>query len=156
MHAPPGYGPRPVNTGWYAGFGQLQRGVTELVPYATDASRFAGATFDPSGIYRLEAVMRWLREDVGIGPSEISSHVGGLQSDFIEHSAPPGELLPPDGFDRGNFLTYRTDRAGEIYESLHQRGVITDYRSDRLRIGFGIYQDIEDVEQLVEIMGTVL
>jgi selenocysteine lyase/cysteine desulfurase len=31
-------------------------------------------------------------------------------------------------------------------------GVITDYRADRLRIGFGIYQDEADVDRLIEIL----
>lgn len=156
MHVPPGFGPRPVDTGWYAGFGQLQDGVSELVPYGTDASRFAGATFDPSGIYRLEAVLRWLGDDEKIGPADISTHVRHLQRMFMEKARPPGELLPPEGHERGNFLTYRTDRAGAIYQSLHDRGVITDHRSDRLRIGFGVYHERDDVERLVGVLDEVL
>jgi selenocysteine lyase/cysteine desulfurase len=30
--------------------------------------------------------------------------------------------------------------------------VITDYRGDRLRIGFGIYQDASDVDRLAEVL----
>jgi selenocysteine lyase/cysteine desulfurase len=30
--------------------------------------------------------------------------------------------------------------------------VITDYRADRLRLGFGIYHDETDVDQLVDII----
>ena len=29
------------------------------------------------------------------------------------------------------------------------KGVITDFRGDRLRIGFGVYQDEEDVDRLL-------
>jgi selenocysteine lyase/cysteine desulfurase len=32
--------------------------------------------------------------------------------------------------------------------------VITDYRGDRLRIGFGIYHDPEDVDRLVSEVGA--
>ena len=64
LHSPPGYGARPVDTGWYAGFGQLETGVSGQIPYSQDGSRFAGATYDVSGIYRLQAVLRWLQ---GIG-----------------------------------------------------------------------------------------
>ncbi len=155
LYAPNGYGPRPVDTGWYAGFGTLEQGEAGTVAYAEDASRFAGATFDPSGIYRLEAVLRWL-DRVGVGPGEISKHVKGLQAHFLEAGPQPGELIPPEGTERGNFLTYRTNRASELYRKLHDRHVITDYRADRLRIGFGIYHDQSDVDRLVEHLLSVL
>lgn len=155
LHAPPGQGPRPVNTGWYAGFGELESGVGDLVPYGTDASRFAGATFDPSGVYRLDAVLSWLSRQ-GVGPAEISGHVQMLQEQFVSSCPAPGEIIPPEDFTRGNFLSYRTERAGELYARLHDRGVITDYRGDRLRIGFGIYHDESDVERLVGIFSDII
>lgn len=155
LYAPDGYGPRPVNTGWYAGFGQLESGVSGTIPFAADASRFAGATFDPSGIYRLEAVLAWLEAE-GVGPGEISRHVRGLQESFIEMAPAPGELIPPPGSDRGNFLTYRTQRAGDLYRDLHEQRVITDYRADRLRIGFGLYHDHDDVKRLAEILRDIV
>lgn len=155
LHAPNGYGQRPVNTGWYAGFGQLETGVSGAVPYGADASRFAGATFDPSGVYRLEAVLSWLEAE-GIGPAEIYRHAQTLQDSFVEMAPAPGELIPPSGSERGNFLTYRTEDAGDLYRRLHDQKVITDYRTDRLRIGFGIYHDHDDVKRLAEILREIL
>ncbi len=154
MHCPTGYGPRPVDTGWYAGFGQLESGVSEQIHYAPDASRFAGATFDVSGVYRMRAVLTWLNHR-GVSVSDIRTHVTGLQQQFLEGGTLPGELVPPLPHERGNFLTFRTPRAGEVYNSLHDRKVITDYRGDRLRIGFGIYQDEQDVERLIGALGEV-
>jgi selenocysteine lyase/cysteine desulfurase len=154
LHSPVGYGRRPVDTGWYAGFGQLETGVGDHVPYATDGSRFAGATFDPSGIYRLDAVLTWL-ESEGMTPTSIHSHVRSLQEHFLAGGPGPGELLPPRQHKRGNFLSFRSDRAGDTYRSLHDRGVITDFRGDRLRIGFGIYQDEEDVDRLLEMIAGI-
>lgn len=155
LHAPPGYGPRPVDTGWYAGFGQLEVGVSERVPFAEDGSRFAGATYDPSGIYRLEAVLGWLAKE-GVTPGAIHSHAVSLQERFLARDPSLGELLPPRLAERGNFLTFRSENAGRIYRSLHDRNVITDHRGDRLRIGFGVYHDEDDVDRLWEqVIGTV-
>lgn len=152
MHCPPGYGERPVNTGWYASFGLLEEGSGDNVPYAPDGSRFSGATHDPSGIYRMDAVLSWL-ESEGVGPVDIHNHVAELQELFLERvERPPGTLLPPSGVERGNFLTFQSPDARHYYQSLHDRGVITDYRRDRLRIGFGIYQNAEDVERLSGIV----
>ena len=155
LHAPPGYGERPVNTGWYAGFGQLESGVSNRVSYGSDGSRFAGATYDSSGIYRIDAVLGWLEEE-GVTPAEISNHVQGLQDQFLKGGVSPGTLVPSEEHTRGNFLTYKSDRAGDIYGALHARSVITDYRGDRLRIGFGIYQDEDDVERLVAILDETM
>lgn len=155
LHAPSGYGERPVNTGWYAGFGQLESGVSAVVPYGSDGSRFSGATFDVSGVYRMRAVLAWLASE-GVTPADISEHVGGLQGRFLDKGVVPGELIPPDGLARGNFLTFRTPEAERLYEALHNLGVISDYRSDRLRLGFGVYHDDEDVDRLAAALLTVL
>lgn len=151
MHCPPGYANRPVDTGWYAGFGQLEAGVGDQIPFAPDGTRFSGATFDPSGIYRMRAVLQWL-VDEGIGPAAIHEHAMTLQKRLLDHIDPPGELMPPVGHERGNFLTFQTNDAAHLYRGLHERGVITDYRGTRLRIGFGIYQDPEDVDRLAAIL----
>ena len=155
MYCPPGYGERPVDTGWYAGFGQLETGVSDLVPYGRDGSRFAGATFDPSGVYRLNAVLTWL-ESVDVDARTISRHVKSLQSRFLDADLPVGELIPSEEFERGNFITYRTPDAKGIYERLHASNVITDYRRDRVRFGFGVYHDEDDVDALVKAVGSVL
>lgn len=153
MHCPPGFGPRPVDTGWYAGFGQLESGI-DRIAYGTDGSRFLGATFDPAGLYRMNAVLSWL-ENEGVGPAEVAAHVGSLQDRFLASGAAPGELVPPSPHRRGSFLSFRTERAGELYHSLHDRGVLTDHRRDRLRIGFGVYHDESDIDRLVAVLGSV-
>jgi selenocysteine lyase/cysteine desulfurase len=38
---------------------------------------------------------------------------------------------------------------------LKAQNVITDVRGDVLRIGFGIYQDEDDVDQLVRLLGEL-
>jgi len=155
MHCPPGYGDRPVNTGWYASFDHLEQGFQDKVPYATDGSRFAGATFDASGIYRMGAVLDWLATQ-GVTPGDVHAHVVELQEQFLENvTRPPGRLLPSRSVKRGNFLTYELDDAQSYYRSLHSRGVVTDFRGDRLRVGFGIYHSERDVERLVEIVDSI-
>jgi len=154
LHCPPGYGPRPVNTGWYAGFGQLETGVGPRIGYGEDGTRFSGATFDPSGVYRMAAALGWLDSE-GVTPSAITDHARALQDGFLDLADPPGRLLPPSGYTRGNFLTFETERAGALYRRLHDRRVITDHRGARLRIGFGVYQDMEDVERLARIVRSL-
>jgi len=53
MHCPGGFAMRPRDTGWFAAFGALERGGGASVAYGKDGTRFMGATFDPTGLYRL-------------------------------------------------------------------------------------------------------
>ena len=162
LHAPPGYGARPRDTGWYAAFGALERGEGGRVGYGVDGSRFLGATFDPSGLYRLDAVLGWLAE-LDLDAAGVHAHALGLQESFIAGlgglglaALHPEQLLLPEPNRRGNFLTFRTPQAGEIYEKLLARNIIADHRADRLRFGFGLYQDEDDVARLCEVLGEAL
>lgn len=157
MHCPPGYGPRPRDTGWFAEFGALGAAREDKVAYGEDASRFAGATFDPSGLYRLNAVMAWL-DELGLTVADMHAHCLDLQRRCLE--ALDAKRLPlssenlvvADERERGRFLTFRTDHAARVEEDLARQNIIVDHRGDRLRIGFGIYQDKADVARLVDAL----
>lgn len=157
MHCPPGYGERPRDTGWYAEFGALENTRPNRVAYGTDASRFAGATFDPSGLYRLNAVMDWLEaETLTVG--DMHRYCLDLQRAFLAKldaanlSISSKQLMVEDPARRGRFLTFRTTEAARIDRELGAKNIIVDHRGDRLRIGFGIYQDAADVDRLVEAL----
>jgi selenocysteine lyase/cysteine desulfurase len=157
LHCPPGVLPRPVNTGWYAEFAELAHRKPGAVGYAATGDRFAGATFDPSGIYRLNAVMKWLSAE-GLTVGGMRDYTHDLQRHFIERLRPgatldPRRLVTPlTQAARGRFLTFQTDDALAIQRDLTARNILTDARGDRLRIGFGIYHDTDDVEKLLHAL----
>lgn len=156
MHAPDGYGPRPVNTGWFAGFSALGAATAQSVPYPTDASRFAGATLGPDGVYRFDAAMSLLERE-GVDAAAIHERVRVLQGRFLDRlstsALPPEALLLPG--ERGNFLTWRSEHAHTLHQRLQALGVICDYRQDRLRLGFGLYHDPDDIEALSELVNQL-
>lgn len=159
MHCPPGYGPRPVDTGWYAGFSALAEGVDE-VAYGTDGSRFLGATFDPTCWYRFNAVQRWL-DGAGVGVQDIHAHVRGLQASFLarldDAGVSLGRLDPDvDAADRGNFLSFATPDAPRLEAALRRRKVIVDHRGEQLRIGLGVYHDEAALDTLAERVTAAL
>jgi kynureninase len=151
MHCPPGYAPRPRDTGWFASFGTLAQAQTGEVPYAEGGGRFLGATFDPSALYRMVAVQDWL-QSIGASVAAIRAHVEGLQQRFLDQRPRAGalasaELLPAAGTPRGNFLVFRDRNAPQLHDRLLAAGVLVDCRDDRLRIGFGMHQDAADVDE---------
>lgn len=158
LHAPQGFGPRPPVTGWYAEFEDLSL-PPGSVGYAPDASRFMGATFDPSGLYRFNAIRRTLDEN-GLTTARMSSYVADLQAQFLGATggtplAAADLLNPLKGSPHARFLAFGSPNAQRWYEDLKQRNCITDVRGDVLRIGFGIYQDEDDVERLAELVGVL-
>jgi len=161
LHCPTGYGLRPRDTGWYAEFGALEAARGDEVAFGLDGSRFAGATFDPSGIYRLNAVMCWM-DDLGLTVEDMDAHCLALQKAFVERldrtrgNLWSNNLLVRDLEGCGRFLTFETGHAARIDEELARNNIIVDHRGDRLRIGFGIYQDLGDVDQLVMTLKAVV
>jgi selenocysteine lyase/cysteine desulfurase len=163
LHAPPGIAMRPRDTGWFAAFGALEQGEGATVAYAPEGARFLGATFDPVGLYRLNAVLAWL-EALGLTVEAIHARVLALQEDFVAQLAglqldalrPDQLLVPPSEPNRGHFLTFRTQAAEAIHRRLLDAKVVTDTRGDRLRFGFGLYHDAEDIARLVRVLAREL
>nr|WP_316628886.1 aminotransferase class V-fold PLP-dependent enzyme [uncultured Brevundimonas sp.] len=156
LHAPPGFAPRPVNTGWFAEFGDLS-GPPGGVQYRSDGGRFWGATFDCSALYRFNAARRMLR-DQGLDTAAVAAHARDLavrfQSAVIEGRAGPladAEILNPvDGLaPRARFLALRHPDAPAWCSGLKRAGIVTDVRDDVIRFGFGLYQDADDVDRLI-------
>lgn len=151
MHCPPGYGPRPRDTGWYAAFGALAAARPGETVYGADGSRFAGSTFDASGLYRLVAAQDWF-EAVGGDVAAHHAYALGLQARFLTRlpAALKGALMIDAAARRGRFLTFRLDGAEAIEARLTARGITLDRRGDRLRLGFGVYQNEEGVDRLID------
>jgi selenocysteine lyase/cysteine desulfurase len=156
MHCPPRYGARPRDTGWYAGFSALETGGGG-VPYARDASRFFGATFDASGLYRFNAVQEWLARE-GQNVAGMLAYVRALERRFLAEldrlQAPIGSnnLLMADESRRGRFLAFRTKEAAAITARLAANNIIVDHRGDRLRIGLGVYHQPDDAVHLARVI----
>jgi kynureninase len=159
LHCPPGYGPRPRDTGWYAGFSALETGSGD-VPYAEDGSRFLGATFDVSGLYRFSAVQDWLCSE-GRTVADMLTQMRGIERVFLSEldraDAPvrSSDLLVPEEEQRGRFLAFRTVEAATLTTALAAQNIIVDYRGDRLRVGFGIYHTEEDSLRLARALTSV-
>ncbi|MDN5746527.1 MAG: hypothetical protein L0H31_15605 [Nocardioidaceae bacterium] len=132
---------RPIITGWYAEFGDLDQPAGGGVAYARGADRFAGATYDPTSHYRASRVLDFFVEN-GLSPArlrEISLHQRGLLAAEFDHLDLPDavitrdRLTSPEGF--GGFLSLTTTHASRLQSALAERGVSTDARGDHLRLG---------------------
>ena len=153
MVCPPGYGERPPLTGWFAEFEDLTL-PPGMVGYREDAMRFMGATFDPSALYRFNAV-RAMLEAEGLTTAAISTDVARLQAllaDALRDTCFSEATLlnPPAEGPHARFLAYRHTDADHWSSALKQRQVITDVRGDVIRLGIGLYHEEADMDALVE------
>jgi selenocysteine lyase/cysteine desulfurase len=156
LHAPDGFGARPVITGWFAEFGDLS-GPPGGVQYRSDGGRFWGATFDSSALYRFNAA-RGMLSQAGLTTEDVAEHGRALALQF-QAAVGAGEagvfgeaeILNPvvgDG-TRARFLALRHPNAQAWRATLLAAGVVTDVRDDVIRFGFGLYQDAADVDRLI-------
>jgi len=145
----------PMNTGWFAGFGQLTS-QSGHVKYARDGFRFAGSTMDYSALYRLESVLMLFKNEK-ITVEDIHDHVRYKQDQFLKtielldhpelsiNSIINSEMKTGRSLF-GHFYTFAlssTEQSEYWCNYLKQHRVLTDFRGDRLRFGFGLYQNSE-------------
>ena len=159
MHCPPGFGPRPPLTGWYAEFDDLTL-APGLVGYARDAMRFMGATFDPSALYRFNAVCRMLAMQE-LTTARISGRVAALHAQLLDAirgtALGRAELLNPLGHGpHARFLAFRDPAAQRWCADLAVAGCIADVRGDVLRIGLGLYHDEADIDAFAALATTLI
>lgn len=151
-----------MSTGWYSEFGRLADKGSGQTGYGDKAFRFWGSTFDASGLYRFNAVMKWLH-DLHVTPREIHAHVATLETRFLNALAEerfpgldPATLIPAPDLPRGNFCTFDLPEAAAIETRLAEAHIRVDRRGTRLRFGFGLYQDEAYVDRLIERMREAL
>ncbi len=149
LRSPPDCELRPVVTGWFAAFGELESTSSAAVGYGPLTVRFAGATYDPTSHYRAAEVFDFFH-DMGLSPEllrEVSQHQVGLLRDQVDALGLPPSLLSRRDVpleQLGGFLSLRSPRAGELRRELARRGVLTDARGDVLRLGPAPY--LSDVQ----------
>ena len=162
LHVPRGCRLRPVNTGWFSRFSALTAPPQRGVSYPDDGFRFWGATFEPSGAYRFNAVIDWMERE-GLSVERVHAYVRALQEQFLsavesDETLPLSAsalVTPRDLRQQGHFLTFRLPGAPDLFRALQARHVETDLRGDRIRFGFGLYHDPEDVGRLLERLSTI-
>lgn len=163
LHAPPGFAPRPLQTGWFADFGAME-GKQGEIGYARDGSRFFGATYDPTGLYRFNAVQAMLL-DQALDTAAITTRCATLRA-MMDDAIASGEagstlrkaevLHPNAQGSQARFLSLRHPDAVAWKSALMAANIVTDARDDILRIGFGLYQDQTDIPAFCDAVKSVL
>lgn len=151
---------RPVITGWFAEFGELteSHGPDDRVRYDRGDQRFAGATYDPTSHYRAAEVFAFLAEHE-LTPEllrQVSQHQIGLLARRFDESGLDRALIRRDQDtpieQLGGFLALRSPQAESLHRLLLERGVLTDYRGERLRFGPAPYLSDAQLDETISLL----
>ena len=151
--APYNHNLKPHITGWFAEFGELQNKKHESdISYSKGGMAFGGATFDPTGLYRLNASFEVIFDKYS--QKQIRDYIQILKKSFLDHLSLQENLLSNcklviEDFNKtGSFISLIHPKAQELSQKLFELGIYTDARDCYLRFGFGLYQDTSDIEDL--------
>jgi selenocysteine lyase/cysteine desulfurase len=149
---------RPVITGWFAEFAELEGGSRAGVGYGPLTVRFAGATYDPVSHYRASEVFDFF-EDMGLDAEllrEVSQHQVGLLRDAFDALGLPETVVARKDVPLaalGGFLALESPHAQRLTQELARRGVFTDARGDVLRLGPAPYLTDAQLRDAVLALG---
>lgn len=152
---------RPVITGWYSEFDAIAEAKDDRVVYGQGASRFAGATYDPTSHYRAAEVFSFFERN-GLSPDvlrKVSQHqVMRLADGFDALDLDPRTISRDRTLSLrhvGGFLALDSPRAEEISTRLRDNGLSTDFRADTLRLGPAPYVSDEQIDDAMQRLGVV-
>jgi kynureninase len=154
---------RPAITGWFAEFDALaaEPHPERPVPYGAGASRFAGATYDPTSHYRAARVLRFFA-DRGLTPELLEAsyrHQVAVLADAVDALDLPDAVLARDRTTSleafAGFLALDAPHAGALQRALAAAGVASDSRGSRLRLGPAPYLSDDQLREAVARLGSV-
>lgn len=168
LRVPPSCALRPVYTGWFAGFDELEaargpasNGARRRVTYGDDgATRFAGSTFDPTSTFRARAVARFFDEHgmtVDALRATSLAQTSRILAAARELRGAPIATPDPDA-DRAGFvaLSLGAERAAAIVRALRAENVYVDARGALLRLGPAPYVTDDEIDRAMAILGRAL
>jgi kynureninase len=154
---------RPVLTGWFAEFDELsseQPGAR--VTYGSGATRFAGATYDPTSHYRAARVFDFF-EQRALSPEflrSVSLHQTALLARLVDELELPDSVVRRDRDTSreafGGFIALECPQAESVARRLANEGVLTDARGRFLRLGPAPYLSDAQLEAAVERLADVV
>jgi kynureninase len=162
LRIPPGRELRPVLTGWFSEFAELEHSPRGGVQYGRGPARLAGSTYDPTSHYRAVRVFEFFREQ-GLTPEllrEVSRHQVGLLAqrfdalDLDTQVVRRDRTIPLDGV--AAFLALESPSAAELVRGLRKRGVMCDVRGNLLRLGPAPYLSDAQLEAAMDALREVV
>ncbi len=138
----------PSVTGW---FGQANPFAYnpqhfELSP---TARRFESGSPSVPNVYAAMPGFQMLQE---IGVEQVAGHVENLTQSLLNRVRDLGILAKTPAGSSGPLVVLQCQDSGQLLQKLAQNGIVASNRFDGLRISFHVYNTLDDVNAVVEIL----
>jgi kynureninase len=130
---------RPVHAGWYAGESRWDAVYGPQMLLAADARRF---DVSPAWLAWAGAVPA-MELFAGLDPEQVRAYDAGLADALLDRLG-----LEP----QGRAVVSLPDPCGELAAALAERGAVVAGRAGRVRIGFHLWNDEEDVDLCADVL----
>lgn len=159
LRYPAGCALRPVITGWFSAFEQLDHPRdNEPVKFDLGNQKFATATYDPISQFRAAAVTQFFRK-MGLTPEVLKNQYRSqlrflrkLFDDRNENGSGISHANTRPIEESGGFMALRSEHARALRAELLKEGIFTDARNDIIRIGPGPYTTSKQCEAVIQAL----
>ncbi|MGC2369034.1 MAG: aminotransferase class V-fold PLP-dependent enzyme [Candidatus Sulfotelmatobacter sp.] len=138
----------PSVTGW---FGQANPFAynPQRFELSPTARRFESGSPSVPNVYGAMPGFQMLQE---IGMEHIASHVKNLTQSLLSRSRDLGILAKTPGGSSGPLVVLQCEDSTQMLQKLAQSGIVASNRFDGLRISFHVYNTLEDVNAVAEVL----
>ena len=153
---------KPIFSGWMSNFAGLSDfNFQSKIDFDKGSNPFVGSTFDSTGIYRFNKTWELCFSDPdNLSIEVIHNFIKKMQEIFIDkldnfnHNIFNSKNLIGSKKDVGNYLAFKlpdSNSAEYIKKKLFDEyNIQVDNRQEILRIGFGIYHSVNDLDKLID------
>ncbi|MGH2592525.1 MAG: aminotransferase class V-fold PLP-dependent enzyme [Anaerolineae bacterium] len=141
---------RPTSMGWFSQANIFAMDIYANTP-SPSARRFESGTPPVPSIYAGVAGMKLIQS---IGPERVEAHLREITGAIKEGAMRRGFNLvtPVDPARHGALITLRSHKVDMLVKRLEEDGIITSSRDDNLRISPHIYNNLSDVDKLMDCL----
>lgn len=138
----------PTVTGW---FGQANPFAynPQLFELSPTARRFESGSPSVPNVYGWLPGFQLLEE---IGMEEVAGHIAKLTQALLNRTRELGILTKTPASSAGPLVVLQSHDSGLLLQTLAQSGIVASNRFDGLRISFHVYNTLDDVNTVVDVL----
>jgi len=138
----------PTVTGW---FGQAHPFAynPQLLELSPTARRFESGSPSVPNVYGAMPGFQMLQE---IGMKNVSQHIESLAQSLLSHARDLGIVTKTPAESAGPLVVLHCHDSAELLKMLSQNNIVASNRFDGVRISFHVYNTLEDVDAVIEVL----
>ena len=138
----------PTLTGWFAQTNPFAYDP-QTIDLSPTARRFESGTPSVPNVYGAVPGFELLRE---IGMENVASHIKSLAQSLLHRAVDLGIRAKTPADSAGPLVVLPSTDSSLLVQKLEENGIVASNRYDGLRISFHVYNTMEDVKAVVEVL----